>query len=82
MKKRYYEFLNVLVTDCNPIRNLDFYKAGLVEFEFCWQATKNKGSKRTTNKNNFFLIFIESLSCIHIFMIAVPRDRGLQFMFF
>jgi len=34
MKKRYYEFLNVLVTDCNPIRNLDFYKAGLVELFF------------------------------------------------
>ena len=34
MKKRYYEFLNVLVTDCNPIRNLDFYKAGLIELFF------------------------------------------------
>ena len=34
MKKRYYEFLNVLVTDCNPIKNLDFYKAGLVELFF------------------------------------------------
>ena len=34
MKKRYYEFLNVLVTDCNPIRNLDFYKAGLIELIF------------------------------------------------
>ncbi len=34
MKKRYYEFLNVLVTDCNPIRNLDFYKAGLIRVIF------------------------------------------------
>ena len=34
MKKRYYEFLNVLVTDCNPIKNLDFYKAGLIELFF------------------------------------------------
>ena len=34
MKKRYYEFLNVLVTDCNPIKNLDFYRAGLVELFF------------------------------------------------
>ena len=34
MKKRYYEFLNVLITDDSPIRNLDFYKAGLIELSF------------------------------------------------
>jgi len=34
MKKRYYEFLNVLITDDSPIRNLDFYKAGLIELFF------------------------------------------------
>ena len=34
MKKRYYEFLNVLITDDSPIKNLDFYKAGLIELFF------------------------------------------------
>ena len=34
MKKRYYEFLNVLITDDSPIRNLDFYTAGLIELFF------------------------------------------------
>jgi len=62
--------------------SLSFSLACLEEFEFCWQATKNKGSKRTTNKNSFFLIFIKSLSCIHIFCLQSQEIRECSLCFF
>ena len=34
MKKKYYDFLNILITDYGFIRNVDFYRAFLAELIF------------------------------------------------
>lgn len=34
MKKKYYDFLNMIIIDYSPINNSDFYKSFLIELIF------------------------------------------------